>query len=362
MMRTSQSAAKNEQGLVSIMVTMFIMVVITIVVLAFAQVARREQRQALDRQLSTQAFYAAESGVNAAIAELRKPANANMDKQDCAEGTGALSNYVIDSERNIHIACVLIDSTPGSLVFDRVISSQSTVFSISGAKNDSGVDRNINSIEFSWQGTSGADDVSGCPPSSIELVKESEWDGRGGGEAGLCDPGLLRVDIVPVNGSTVSRDSLLNSVMTVFLYPQSGAGDGEVVYDPTDSGAIARVSCNNPTPFKCSVTIGRGSLNAEQLYVRMRSIYKDSSVTVRAFNAADGSTPLLLGGAQKLIDSTGRAGDVLRRIAVRVPISRSTDPSTIPDFALQSAETICKKFTYVPGDVPDTESLCAAAP
>ena len=40
------------------------MIVMSLIVLGFAQISRRNQRESLDRQLSTQAFYAAESGVN----------------------------------------------------------------------------------------------------------------------------------------------------------------------------------------------------------------------------------------------------------------------------------------------------------
>ncbi len=56
---------QNESGLAAIAVTMIIMGIVTLIVVGFATLMRREQRQALDQQLSTQAFYAAESGVNA---------------------------------------------------------------------------------------------------------------------------------------------------------------------------------------------------------------------------------------------------------------------------------------------------------
>ena len=62
----------NEQGLVAIVVTLIIMLVLTLIVTGFAQLARREQREALDRQLASQALYAAESGVNAAEAAVNQ--------------------------------------------------------------------------------------------------------------------------------------------------------------------------------------------------------------------------------------------------------------------------------------------------
>lgn len=62
----------NQEGMVAIITTMVIMVVVTLVVSSFALIVRREQQQSLDRQLSTQAFYAAESGISAAYDALQK--------------------------------------------------------------------------------------------------------------------------------------------------------------------------------------------------------------------------------------------------------------------------------------------------
>ena len=44
----------NQQGLVSIVVTMLLILVMTLVVLGMSRNSIREQRQALDRQLSDQ--------------------------------------------------------------------------------------------------------------------------------------------------------------------------------------------------------------------------------------------------------------------------------------------------------------------
>ena len=55
---------KNQDGIVSLIVSITIMIIISLVVISFARLMRTEQEQALDRQLSSQAFYAAETAVN----------------------------------------------------------------------------------------------------------------------------------------------------------------------------------------------------------------------------------------------------------------------------------------------------------
>src|SRR5262245_28445627 len=54
----------NQSGMAAIIVTLIIMIVLSLITLGFARIVNREQRQVADRQLNTQAFYAAESGVS----------------------------------------------------------------------------------------------------------------------------------------------------------------------------------------------------------------------------------------------------------------------------------------------------------
>src|ERR1700722_1988557 len=55
---------ENEQGFASLVIALVIIVVIALITVGFAQLSRREQQTALDKQLANQAYYAAESGVN----------------------------------------------------------------------------------------------------------------------------------------------------------------------------------------------------------------------------------------------------------------------------------------------------------
>jgi hypothetical protein len=58
-----------------------------------------------------------------------------------------------------------------------------------------------------------------------------------------------------------------------------------------------------------------------------------------------------------LVDSTGKANDVLRRIAARVNIANTIDA---PDFAIQTRDTICKRYTIIPGQAPGVgDPACA---
>src|SRR5690606_3372539 len=147
---TTMRKKSNQHGFVSITVTLIIMAILTLVVLGFAALMRREQRQALDRQLSTTAFYAAESGVNDAIDSLIK----DPDQEDITtcESPEPIRGYqhILDDQELVKYTCVLTDSAPDSLEKSYVGDDKSSILPV-----DTNGER-IRSIKISWQATDSA--------------------------------------------------------------------------------------------------------------------------------------------------------------------------------------------------------------
>lgn len=326
---------QNQKGFVSFMMTLFIMIVLTLIVLGFAALTRREQRQALDDQLSTQAFYAAETGINDARKALA--ANPALSKTTC-DLTGFPNSGVIDSTTNVAYTCLLVNSTPTSLEYGDIPESHSKAFPV---KSSNGA--NITSINLSWQNpstTSSTFNNINCPAAG-SLTTVSAWS---------CDMPMLRVDIVPLN--TLNRASLISNTMTIFISPQKSSG-GSLTYNAGNTGAIAIGNClSASTPKLCNLTIT--GLSQPGYYLRVRSIYKEATLTV---TASDGTSSLALVGAQAIVDATGKAQDVLRRIQVRVPTLVNKIPT--PDFAIQSTDTLCKRFMVAGGVAAATDQTGA---
>src|SRR4051812_40718641 len=104
-----------QSGMVSIMVTMILMIVLSLIVIGFAQIARRNSRQSLDRQLSTSAFYAAEAGVND-VRDLIKNYGTPPAKTDCTNGSGATATYyghlpsaTLDAASGVKYTCIMVN-------------------------------------------------------------------------------------------------------------------------------------------------------------------------------------------------------------------------------------------------------------
>jgi hypothetical protein len=104
-------------------------------------------------------------------------------------------------------------------------------------------------------------------------------------------------------------------------------------------GKIVSGDCrttNYPNNPYCSVSINIPA--STQVYLRLRSLYLQTSVTVSATSA--GSAVSLVGD-QAVIDATGKAQDILRRIQVRIPLHHDAQ---IPEFAIQTGDTLCKRL------------------
>lgn len=345
----------REAGLVSIMVTLILMIVISLIVLGFAQVSRRNQRQALDRQLSTQAFYAAESGVNDArdlINQAVTAGNTIAAKNSCDAGSGMYAglNPDLDGTGNdeAEYTCVMVNLTPQTLLYGDVGNIASTIIPVSSAAGT-----NISRIVLTWQTK---DDTptptTGCPTTTSGIFSPtSSW---------TCGYGVIRLDLVPTTGN-LDYATLQNNTMTTFLVPQSSGGSGTTGYAAGGANNRIGVACTN-----AGCTFAITGLSVNEYHMRISSIYKNVSLQVTAFDASNNQ--LALKDAQAIIDATGKAQDVLRRIQVHVPLTASSQ-NQMSDYVMQSTDSICKRFvtmdnyfdTQVNG-VTSTSPLCQSVP
>lgn len=340
----------DQSGMASIMITMITMIVVSLIVIGFATISRREQGNTLDQQLSTQAFYAAETGVEDARNIIVNDVKTNqpiLPKTNCTTNTGA-GNYptgaqtVLDATHNVSYSCLLVDPNVTSVVYDG-IGPQSKVIPVISSQT-------ITKLVVNWTPTNNpSPSVASCPTSTSHTFSPAMgWN---------CDYGVLRMDLVPTQGA-LTRGGLDSSVLTAFMEPMKTGGAASLSYSGNvGKASVTGAQCN---ATQCSMTIN-GLAATDDLDLRLTSIYQASDVTIDAYH---GGT-LLDQSGQVGVDVTGNAGGVLRRIQVRIPTTFSSN--LIPDAAIQSNAAICKRFqvdnTYfhIPSDIvnPDnTNTMC----
>lgn len=339
---------QNESGLVAIMITFIIIIVLAITVLSFAQLARREQRQALDRQLSAQAFYAAESGINDAERALRA-GTLTGNKSSCT--APSLGDPIVDYDLSAASAqlsgqrtrseytCVLVNLENENLLYSSV--GEKSAF----AEFTTPV--NITHLRISWQNDQGL--ANPFAPSGGNFPPLASWQNGGA----PIPTGVLRVSLTDLNNGAASynRINLINNTFTGYFYPTGGAaGNSPGISFPANlglnQGVIINSQCNVGNnsaayPRYCNVDIT--GLTGSHYFIRLKSFYRNSAVTVTAFN---GPNIVSIRGGQAKVDATGRAADVLRRIQVRLPIRGSFE---LPENAVEVGDSLCKRLDVAPG-------------
>ena len=310
-MSNIRSAQSSQRGIISIMMTIVMMLVISLIVLGLAQISRREQRVSTDNQLSAQAFYAAESGVNDVIALLR--ANTSVPpKTSCSDTTSPYDALNPVVANGVSYSCVLVDPSPTS-IFGKAGSSPS-VYSLETTSS-------LSSVTFSWGPGDGqaGNVITGCPSalSNVNLFPTTIWS---------CPYAILRVDLV--DASTLNRDALVSNTQTAFLVPSAAGTLG------ASGSTIRGASCNTGTQV-CSYTFSGLSGNA--YYARVSAIYTNGALTIC------GNDCTAEFKSQANIDVTGKAQDVLRRVRVTVDLAAGNQ-NRAAQAAILSGDSICKRF------------------
>lgn len=321
----------------SIMITMLMMVVISLIVLGFAQVSRRERQQATDRQLSSQAFFAAESAVNdvrSVVQSMLARGEPVPEKTDCETSESDTTtpykfNPVIDDVNKVSYSCLLVSTRVDTLVGQVAANGNSVKLPLESATDP------IDTLSVNWRAASTPSSVAGCRtniPNSGYFDAAASWG---------CPYGVLRLELVP----TASLDStaLAAGHTVMFLYPTRTGGTSST---PLANGRVAEMRCS--TTGGCNVDIT--GFNAARYAVKISSVYVGGTFSLSATDS--GGDPLQFQNGQVLVDVTGKASDVLRRIQVRLPMAGG--PST-PDYAIQSAGSLCKRFEF------DVDSLSIPA-
>jgi hypothetical protein len=348
----------NERGMVSFVVVIIFLTIISLIVVGFAQVSRRNSRETLDRQLASQAYYAAETGINDAMNKIaillnsgnpippQKTCNVADTPSSIGGGYTRLNGQVDPANPDVLYSCLLVNPVPSDLQYTDV-DDNSVVIPLS-LVDASGNPVPLGGIDIKWEkAASATGSLSDCSGTVFTHPPAGNWN---------CPLALMRADIVPIDGTSLnSAAEAAKNTMTLFLYPSNdSAATATMAWSSSapniygtgaPQGIGRRASC---TDQECHFTLtGMNGIN--NAYMRLRAIYVPSAtVTITSTTSGTG-----FANAQVAIDSTGKAQDVLRRILVRSSIAGGTGANRssskgFSDYALQAEDSICKRYEMSP--------------
>ncbi len=387
MLHSRKNLKNHQDGLVSIVIVTIIVSIMALITIGFSRIMDRELRQALDRELSSQASYAVKSGLNDARAYVNNVSKNGGDpstngcldlsptqipKQFVRSISGSYTDPVNKNptDNNVKYSCIIIDTNPRELIFN-VNRGSSVVFKILPKQaTPPNPPANIGSLFFSWENKSYPVDLTLIPPkidpkplpaNPNNLPKEGDFNNAECGAYFSCT-GMLRATIYPIPvdaGIPGDQNPLLASKSsTYYMYPNGAPSPaqqlrdiGQVNYNK--SGVFVDGNCHpgnrvgNPqylpyqrsTPRYCNSVVNDVNIAQGQFYyVRLTALYQTLSVSVQASDTSNAT--VLLGGSEAVIDVTGEGNNVLRRLQARTLLASQFSPG----YSIQSLDSLCKRF------------------
>lgn len=379
----------RQGGFVSLFSTIFFMMLITVVTIGFIQITATEQQQALNNDLSASALASAQSGIEdgkRAIIKyfsLTNPVDkatyyAQMTAPN-SDGCTAITTSQIGTDLGL--------STTGNVVNNSQINQSYTCLSVnlnspdylgesSAGKSQlvplRAVGNNYQQIKVSWHLLSSAvgsdgDGLPGATPGTAPfyaagplLYPAINATTPALGWNALGYPAYLRVQLYGHPSSvSFTRTDLNHRSRSVLLVP---AQAGTLPTTPINFGVVDPNpdSFNtvemSPQTIQCepspTANIGNYACTAllelppwpgyestvTSYYLRITPIYGATHFRVAMVNSG---SEVNFNQVQPIVDSTGRAADVFRRVQARVMVNNLTN---YPEFVAESANTICKNM------------------
>lgn len=354
---------QRESGAAAIFIVIFASLLMMVITLSFVKLMLSDQSQATTNDLSQSAYNSALSGVedgkrllllqqscdsatppSAGVCATAKAAIAagNCDTIAAGLATGAGNESAVGGTAlNQAYTCVKI--TTNTFDYEKLLPmGQSQVIPLKSVSP-------FDSVVVSW--FSKDDLSSGATVSFPTAGITTPLPPTGGWPTNA--PPIVRAQFMQTGDSFKLADlDAAGHANSVFLYPLKSPSGATVL--PVDISVDPRrmpptgpagVKCTVAfaSKYACSITIpyspAAGGFAARNAFLRLNALYSDTHYSVQLFKSA---VPVAFDGVQPLIDVTGRADNMFRRVLARVELAGSF---VYPEAAIDMKNDLCKDFS-----------------
>lgn len=390
-MKSINSTTQKQSGAVSLFVVIFAILLMSVVTIGFLRIMTSDQGRATGNDLAQSAYDSSQAGVEDAKRALlwytQKCTGASPDV-NCAAFVSNLNecNASIRSAQVVNTADIA--PTAGGTGTGEIKVQQSTSVDVNGDSTDKALDQAYTCVKMQLN----TDDYLGALTANqsvlVPLIATNtfttltvEWFSRDdvSNTAGTVDtptpttsqqlidtwpvdrPSIMRTQFMQVGSSFKMSDfdttnaSTQSNANTVFLYPATNGFTSATMtdrdYRMNASGAsVADTAGSTPLPSKCVTSVSSGNFackitlvlpapvnggTAATAYLRLTSLYAASHYRVTLTGAQ-------FKNVQPIVDATGRANDVFRRVQSRIDLYDASFP--YPDAAVDTTGNLCKDF------------------
>ncbi len=368
-------ASTYRPGAVSIFAVIFATLLLTVLTVGFIGLMISAQQRAINNDLSQSAYDAALAGVEDAKRVVRACASGDnlaceeLEKQgDCEVIARAGINGVVGtSETRIASSATTGEQFDQAYTCVNItMDSPSVELASNPGKTEVVSLRSVapfQSVVLEWYASTDTDaGLTAQPPTTSDydrLPKASAW------AAGA--PPLLRAQIIsPGEDFELSDLDNADTSSTVFFRPAGMTPNGEVMSVNVLRGARARATegsgavNNEVTQVTCSSRFASSNLyscravlgvegdaisigESQNALLRLDTMYAAGATSIKVSLRSDLGSTVNFNGVQPVVDSTGRANDLFRRVRAHLGLGDSSFP--YPTYAVDVANDLCKNFS-----------------
>jgi Tfp pilus assembly protein PilX len=311
---------RNQNGFASLIIGLILVLVLALMTVGFGELARHEQQQSLNNQLGTQAYYGAESGVNDAIIGIKNN-SINAATTDIG-GVKCLPNLrdqmLGTGGQQFYYTCVKVTLDLKNIVFNNVAANEAKSTIVTASTS-------FNQMFITWNSEDGQNTPYPSSYTNTKIDSMNTWNAA-------KHPALIQISVTAL-GAGVTRAAMIANTYTAYLYPSNQNANGNFAGDKVD------FIPGKQTGNTYEATINMNAYNNSGPYlIHMINFYDKSSISI------NGSNNVTFSGGQAMIDSTGKAKNVLKRIQVYVPLQSNANFN----YALEG-QNMCKRIEAQPG-------------
>ncbi len=363
----------KERGAVSIFIVLFTSLLVVVVTTSFVQIMLRNQQQASNNDLSQSAYDSAMAGVeDAKRALVRLKECGDTVSPECDNLRAALVNNINPKDCDVLAAAGATftnnEVTVGAPALNQAytcVTVQVKTPSYEGELKDqlpnvipliSDVDSNeITHVRISWLIDGNIDGSAVAVPLGQDLPAYGSWPAN--------MPPIMRAQLIQFNGNApINLDNFSNTgnqnATTLFLYPSIASESLNFTNDgrrtPGAGNQPRQVRCEpdfDDVIYACSTTIALPTMppgTQREAYLQLAAIYNKAPTNYKVELCRSLACPpeniINFDNVQPIVDSTGRASDLFRRVRARVSVTPSGTQQQFPEAALLVDGNVCKDF------------------
>ena len=325
----------NQEGAASLLFTLVMIIIISLLAIGFSVITTNDQKATLDKSVSLQAEYAAQSGINSVVSGIinHNSAVSQSSTATCTPTGGVIPTF--PNTNNTRITCLKWSYSPQSLVY----TSTNSTSTIINPLDSNGNPTSISEVDIKWGPAN--------PTTSLPLYLSTF------STASLSD---VKPDKFPILKIVTANSSDMSNLTTTYVVPVSGASSQvaqgalgiNIITVGCGTSSLATTSCTaklkclqwtaNVANSSCIATNGgllaTSSFDGSQLSINISGIQGTSGAAVQFSNS------------QVQIDSTAQNGNTVKRLVAGYTIGGASAWSPTLTAATGSTAALCKNFEF----------------